>query len=528
LLAVAAAVWGGTSEARQDRALFQTSDNCLACHNGLTSSSGEDVSIGSDWRASIMANSSRDPYWQAAVRREMTDHPSAAGAIEDECAVCHMPMARTQARANNRAGRVFAHLPVARTTRDEDRLAHDGVSCTICHQIASDKLGTPESFTGGYVVSTVRSDKPRPTYGLHEVDKGRTRIMQSATGMFAPTESTHIRESELCATCHTLYTEALGADGTPIGRLPEQMPYLEWRHSSYRTTRSCQACHMPRLEEETRIASVLGQPRSGLSRHGFRGGNFFMLRMLNKYRTELGVEALPQELEAAANRTLQQLQQDTARISIERAAASGSQLDVVVMVENLTGHKLPTGYPSRRIWLHLTVRDREGRAIFESGAAGPDGSIQGNDNDADAGRFEPHQQEIRRPDQVQIYESVMVDVEGRVTTGLLQGVRYAKDNRLLPRGFDKTTADGDIAVVGPAADDEDFSGGVDRVRYAIPASGDGPFEVNVELRYQPISFRWARNLAAYQAPEPRRFVTYYDSMSGASSEVLARARASAR
>ena len=53
---------------------FQTSDNCMACHNSLTAPSGEDVSIGSAWRASMMANSSRDPYWQASVRRETLDH----------------------------------------------------------------------------------------------------------------------------------------------------------------------------------------------------------------------------------------------------------------------------------------------------------------------------------------------------------------------------------------------------------------------------------------------------------------------
>ena len=62
---------------------FDTSDNCLACHNSLTSPSGEDVSIGRAWRGSIMANSSRDPYWQASVRRETLDHPSHQAAIED-------------------------------------------------------------------------------------------------------------------------------------------------------------------------------------------------------------------------------------------------------------------------------------------------------------------------------------------------------------------------------------------------------------------------------------------------------------
>ena len=129
----------------------------MACHNGLRTPSGEDVSIGASWRASMMANSARDPYWQAAVRRETLDHPAAAAAIQDECSKCHMPMARTEASAGGREGEVFAHLPVGRgARRRDDRLAHDGVSCTICHQITGEKLGTPASFTGGYVVSSAR------------------------------------------------------------------------------------------------------------------------------------------------------------------------------------------------------------------------------------------------------------------------------------------------------------------------------------------------------------------------------------
>jgi hypothetical protein len=508
--------------------LFKTSGDCMPCHNSLISPTGEDVSIGASWRASIMANSARDPYWQAGVRRETLDHPAAAADIQDECAICHMPMARVVAQVNGRKGEVFAHLPVAERDGSEDLLAHDGVSCAMCHQIASDRLGTRESFVGGFVIAGPQPT-PRPIFGPYDVQKGLKTIMRSSAE-YQPTKGDHIRQSELCATCHTLITKALDAQGKVIGQLPEQVMYLEWKHSAFESEqRSCQSCHMPKVEEEMPVSSVLGEPRKDLARHVFVGGNFFMLRMLNRYRLDLGVQAPPHELDASAIRTIQNLQAQTAAVAIERAELSGGRLDFNVAVQNITGHKLPTAYPSRRAWLHVTVRDRGGRQVFESGRLMPNGLIEGNDNDADASKYEPHYTEIRQPDQVQIYESVMGDAAGIPTTGLLNGVGYLKDNRLLPRGFDKTTAEPDIHVVGGAAEDGDFTGGGDRVRYSIDAaSGDGPFQIDVELRFQPIGYRWAQNLKPYDAPETARFVNYYDSMAPSSSETLARAVATAK
>ena len=84
---------------------------------------------------------------------------------------------------------------------------------------------------------------------------------------------------------------ALDEAGQEIGRLPEQVPYVEWQQSAFRDTNSCQSCHMPVVNEDIALTQVLGQPRTGVSRHTFQGGNFFMLRMLNRYRAELATSA---------------------------------------------------------------------------------------------------------------------------------------------------------------------------------------------------------------------------------------------
>jgi hypothetical protein len=499
---------------------FVTAAQCIACHAPLTAPSGEDVSIGFDWRATMMANSARDPYWHAAVRREVLDHPAAQAAIEDKCSTCHMPMARTDAAAAGGRGEVFASLlPAA----PQHALAADGVSCTVCHQIAAENLGEHASFDGGFAIESGAGGPV--VFGPHDVDAGRQAVMRSAAS-FTPSAGTHIQQSELCATCHTLFTSALDDAGQTIGTLPEQVPYQEWLHSEYRSTRSCQSCHMPEVADDTPITSVLAQPRSRLSQHTFLGGNAFMLGILNQHRGELGVTALPQELEAAVEATKRYLGTQAATLTIAAAARAGSRLDVELSLTSTTGHKLPTGYPSRRAWLHVVVADAAGTVVFESGAVQPDGSIAGNDNDADGTGFERHYEELTSADQVQVYEAIMVDSRGAVTTGLLTAVRYVKDNRLLPRGFDKATAEPEVAVHGDAAADASFTAGADRVRYRIELDGArGPLSVSVELLYQSIGYRWAENLRGYEAAETQRFVRYYENAATGSAVPLARATA---
>jgi len=219
------------------------------------------------------------------------------------------------------------------------------------------------------------------------------------------------------------------------------------------------------------------------------------------------------------------LQSKTAQIAIDNASVAAGRLQADITVQNLSGHKFPTAYPSRRVWLHVTVKDRNGATVFESGALDPTGLIRGNDNDADATKYEPHYTEITAPDQVQIYEDIMVDQTGKLTTGLLSAVRYVKDNRLLPRGFNKQKADAEIAVQGTATQDQDFVAGGDKIRYSanLAANAQGPFQVEAELWFQPIGYRWANNLKPYNAEEPKRFVGYYESMSSGSAVRIARA-----
>ena len=502
-----------------DHSMFATSDQCIACHSNLTDADGTDVSIGHVWRGSMMAHSARDPYWQASVRREVTDHPSAQAEIEDSCSTCHMPMARALAKAEGGLGKVFEHLKAAERGDENAMLALDGVSCTTCHQIQSENFGEEASFNGNFVI---RASVDPQIFGPFEVDNGLRRIMQSASG-FTPETSVHMQKSELCATCHTLFTTSLDEQGREQSRFAEQTPYLEWRHSAYAESKSCQSCHMPEASPAP-ISSVLGEPRENFSQHVFRGGNEFMLRVLDKYRDELLVKAPSSDLQRAAAATREHLQHSSARLKVQGINREEGHFVVDLEVANLTGHKLPTAYPSRRVWIHLAVHDANGSLLFESGAMRSDGSIEGNDNDADASSFEPHYQVIDDPGQVQIYEPIIADGSGQVTTGLLSAVTYAKDNRLLPEGFDKASADAAIMVHGQARDDTNFRSGGDTIRYRVAAPLDvQQVEVRARLMFQTIGYRWAQNLAPYKAHETERFVAYYKDNAATSAIVLAEA-----
>lgn len=499
---------------------FQTSDRCLACHNGMKTVSGADFSIGVDWHASVMGNSSRDPYWQASVRRETLDHAASSHEIQDDCMICHMPIVRYEEKDQGRKAQLFPHLPLSQDKGTQATAAADGVSCSVCHQITPQLLGTPESYSGNFVIGGP-SGGVHPESGPFDIDPALMQVMRSSTGGFQPHKGDQIATSELCATCHTLTTHALGPDGREIGSLPEQMPYLEWLHSDYKTKRTCQSCHMPVVSEETPIARILSRPREGVARHNFIAANFFLQHLLARHHDELDVAVQPAELEAAAANTVQFVQSQTARIAVSQPRIENDTLSADVTVENLSGHKFPTAFPSRRAWLHVSVHDRDGGLVFESGALRDNGSIIGNDNDDDPTRYEPHYREIHDPGEVQIYESILSDPQGGVTTGLLAAIGYLKDNRLLPHGFDKGSASAEIAVHGDALNDPAFSDQGDMVRYVVAlGKAPGPYRVEAELWYQPVGYRWANNLKPYgAAPEPRLFTDYYDA-AGATSAVL--------
>lgn len=185
---------------------------------------------------------------------------------------------------------------------------------------------------------------------------------------------------------------------------------------------------------------------------------------------------------------------ETARL--ETAQRGGTRLEFDVRVENLAGHKLPSGYPSRRAWLAVDVRLGE-QIVFSSGAWDERGRLAGVPDELAL----PHFDRIERPEEVQVYEMLAMDEDGRVTTALRRMARRAKDTRLLPRGW---RADGphtdETAPIGPGTEEDDFAGGSDTVTYALTLPAAAPATITARLCYQSVPPAWPAAQGTHGVP----------------------------
>lgn len=492
--------------------LFSTSGDCAVCHTSLTDSAGNDVSIDSHWRSTMMANSAKDPYFLAKVTSEIERFPAIRDIIEDTCAKCHMPMAHAQATADGQTAAMFDDGFI-NPDHTHHLLAQDGVSCTLCHQIQDEQLGEAETFSGAYPLDVETAKPDRLIFGPFENPRlNPMKIMSNFTVAYGK----QLLKASLCATCHTLYTPYLDENGEVAGTFPEQTIFLEWRHSGFGNgtgeVKICQDCHMPDAEGgvATSIIPPFLTPKEPFGMHHFVGGNTLMNRILSANADELGITASSEHLDVTYQRTLDQLENHTADLSITKARIENSNLIAGVSIQIKTGHKYPAGFPSRRTWIHFKVSNNAGNVVFESGRPMDDGRIEGNNADFDLSDYEPHFETISNSDDVQIYESIMKNTEGDVTYALLSAAGYAKDNRLLPVGFDKQSAGDDFKTHGKANDDPDFVAGGDTVQYRVSLENEeGPFLVQVELFHQSIGFPFVEDLTQKQTGEIERFVQYY-------------------
>ncbi len=374
--------------------------NCTYCHSDY----GNEVAPYDSWVTSLMAQSTRDPVWHAALTIANQD----ANVSGEFCIRCHAPAGWLGGRSTSGT---IAEL------QGED---FDGVNCHFCHRAVNPTIGSESAV--GYPGDPPAPDVPiisaLAKQGLIPTGDGNARYIvdpaDNRRGPFSDVPqnlhggevklitSPYHRSSEFCGTCHDVSTPTttrnkkgeyvLNALNTPhptqnpADMFPEQRTYSEWLNSSYvkgvqyadhryggntvdGVVSSCQDCHMPKVIAGGCRFYEYGEPwfvRTDMPQHSFAGANTWVVQGIRNILggDEADAAGITQErIDMSSARTITMLQ----NASDMTLSQVGEQLKV--RITNESGHKLPTGYPEgRRMWVNVKFTNAAGAVIAERGA----------------------------------------------------------------------------------------------------------------------------------------------------------------
>jgi hypothetical protein len=491
------------------------------------------VSQFGEWSASLMGLAGRDPVFHAQLESEKALRPAQAAYLDNTCYRCHGVMGQRQLALDKQ--QPFQHDMVYATGTDPSAkygaLARDGVSCTVCHHISPEGLGSEAQFTGKFLVG--------PSTEVYGPDDDSPKYsMKTGLGV-EPKRGTHLGTAAMCGSCHSVILPKVPLDITgDVSNDPsiqyghEQSTYLEWRNSVYQDERepivraevkTCQGCHMPSTydgnELKSRVANIEDsrypavpnrapddqitlKERSGFARHTLLGANQFALRIFAQFSDLLGVSTYNPygyngteiALLTAADEGIKLAQKQTATVELKSAELKSGMIESVVSVTNHAGHKFPSGVNFRRAFLEFAVLDAGGNVLWASGRTNGLGQLvdaSGKVLDTEMSRttWQPHYDIITRQDQAQIYEKRNTNQQGELTTSFLDLFVDVKDNRLLPKGWRLDLVNSSfMQPVGIHSDPRYADGsGADEITYRIPLS-EAPkaSSVRATLYYQSL------------------------------------------
>jgi hypothetical protein len=463
---------------------------CAGCHDDFDPTSNHEP--WPLWAGSMMGQASRDPLFWAALDVANNDAPG----VGDWCLRCHVPEGWFAGRSEPPDGSedgcgLFGPL-------DSIFSDFNGVSCHVCHR-AEVNPSPPPGQQPFYLENGQLWLDDSDCDGFGEPCRAGPYDYTGGGASPPPHAwrySPYHISTDLCGGCHnvTSPTHNLIDQGIDTGvRFPIERTEIEWSQSDYAVAGSgfqnCQSCHMPDALEDPVFACIdQATNRSGdLPQHIFVGGNAWIPEVLRLEYPNLGLDT---ELAATRDAALDMLQMRTATLDVSSVelARGGAPLHVDVTVTNLSGHKLPTGYPEgRRMWIQVEARDANDELVWESGG------------------WDPETGDLAVDPQLKVYEAKqgiwnlngngtcdVKDSNGREIFHFVKNNCIALDNRIPPRGF-MGGADIETRPVGYVYPETFPGSGVlshwDITSYSVPIPADvaSPVTIRAALRYQTAS-----------------------------------------
>jgi hypothetical protein len=323
---------------------FADADTCSGCHAGKVNQDKTFLPFDT-WAGTMMANAARDPVFFAALTVANQDAPN----IGTYCLRCHSPIGFVQGHATPPDGSAF------------DKFDNQGVGCETCHRaVQSPAPNNPYFLSDAQLVFVESPAKHGPYENVDSPAHADTSVLD-----------TGLSDSRFCGQCHQVTNpdvrlkDAAGKDTT--FEFPLDTTYEEWASSDYAKNggaafQSCIDCHMPKKLGEHAVTNIFdGTPRTDPRIHTFVGGNYWGIQAVMAKNPKRAMT-----YEGAFNLALQGTLDNLAKavkvtlMGPPLTGTPGGSLEVNVRIENLTGHKFPTGYAeSRRAWIGISLVDAQ-------------------------------------------------------------------------------------------------------------------------------------------------------------------------
>lgn len=428
-------------------------ERCVMCHPAQVR----------EWSGSMMAHATRDPLFNALLAIT-TKYTIPRGFDTPEyCLRCHSPSAWLAGRSHELSVQALFGTDL------------DGVHCDFCHRSMDPMRPDSGAIVGGAV--------PGYGNGMYVVQRTNQPMRGARGGLPEHCEltqaDTFYRASEFCGVCHEVsnpYFSHNPRTAPPYEQIPMERTYSEWKMSWYAAEgkQTCQSCHM-KPSAGRASTSPSARYRSDVASHDFSGGNTLGLYAVAEDWSGIDVTSLQEGIARS-----QQLLKDAVRLEVVAGRDAGSVV-TLVRLTNLTGHKLPTGFPEgRRMWISVVGKDENGREVFSSG------------------EYDPATGRLRNDSQLKVYEAQPgTSPQLADALGIPAGHSFLSafndtfyfDNRIPPRGYRQEAFRARRAQpVGYHYNDEQYW---DESQYVMPPAARS---VEVRVYYQQASGEFAEFL----------------------------------